>query len=334
MIFATYNKFSSQAIIDAMSSDYVISAGWWWSLAVIMLTYAIIEAWHMRKDHVVKLKEAVTWTVIYVTLGILYAVPLFILVGSKAGSEYLTAFFTEKALSLDNLFVFGLIFAAFKLPKQLERRVLNYGITGAIFFRLIFIFAGIAVLQKFEWVSIIFGLILLRASWHAYQDALGKSEPKEVKETRSWKLLSAILPFNHDYHGKHLVTHINGKRVFTLLLAVILMIELTDILFAVDSVPAVLAISNNRFIAYSSNIFALLGLRALYFVYAEVADRFWALKWAISIILGWVSLKMILAPFHIHVSHWLNLGVIIGVITLAITLSNVYTHPKDQIKNR
>lgn len=311
-------------------SDYVISAGWWWSLAFVMVAYAIIEAWHMRYDHVVKLKEAITWTVVYVALGILYAVPLFLIVGGQAGSEYLAAFFTEKALSLDNLFVFGLIFAAFKLPKELERRVLNYGVAGAIVFRLVAIFAGIALLQKFEWISVVFGLILLRAAWHAYNDALGRDKPKEIKDTRSWKILNKLLPFSHHYKGHKLVERINGKLVFTMLMAVIIMVELTDILFAIDSVPAVLAISTNRFIAYSSNIFALLGLRALYFVYAHVADRFWALKWGISIILGWISIKLILAPFGVHVSHWLNLGVILGIIALAITLSNVYTRPKEQ----
>ena len=128
-----------------MSSDYVISVGWWYSLAIIISIFAVIEAWHIRNDHVVRLKEAVRWTIIYVTLGIVYAIPIFLLIGSQAGSEYLAAFFTEKALSLDNLFVFGLIFAAFKLPKELERRVLNYGVAGAIVFRLIFIVGGIAI---------------------------------------------------------------------------------------------------------------------------------------------------------------------------------------------
>jgi len=311
-----------------MSSEYVVSAGWWYSLIIIMVCYAVIEAWHIRHDHIVKLKEAVVWTIVYVTLGIIYAVPLFLWVGTQAGSEYLSAFFTEKALSLDNLFVFGLIFAAFKLPKELERRVLDYGVVGAIFFRLVFIVGGIAILERFKWVSIIFGLILLRAAWHAYYDAIGKSKNEEVKDTTTWKILSSILPFSHHYKGHKLMERINGKLTLTMLAAVIIMIELTDILFAVDSVPAVLAISTNRFIAYSSNIFALLGLRALYFVYAEVADRFWALKWGISIILGWISIKLILTPFGVHISHWFNLGVILGVIGLSITLSNIYTRPK------
>lgn len=311
-----------------MSDGYEIAIGWWYSLIVIMVLYGIAEAWHIKRDHVVKFKEAMIWTVAYVSLGILYAVPIFYFVGAQAGSEYLAAFFTEKALSLDNLFVFGLIFAAFKLPKNLERRVLDYGVLGAIFFRLIFIVGGIAVLERFKWISIIFGLILLRAAWHAYRDALGKSSNREIKETRTWKILSSVLPISHHYSGHKLIERHNGKLMLTMLAAVIIMIELTDVLFAVDSVPAVLAITSNRFIAYSSNIFALLGLRALYFVYAQVADRFWALKWGISVILGWISIKLILAPFGVHISHLFNLGVILGVIGISVILSNTYTRPK------
>ncbi len=312
-----------------MQSSYVVSNAWWFSLVAILLIYAIVEWWHMRHDHVVQFKEAVIWTIIYVSLGIAYSIPIFIWLGNQAGGEYLAAFFTEKALSLDNLFVFGLIFAAFKLPKRLERRVLNYGVVGAILFRLIFIIAGIALLEKFAWISVIFGLILLRAAWHAYQDAKGKSEPIAVTETKTWKIISAVLPIYHRYIGHKLIIKQDGKRVFSMLLAVIVMIELTDILFAVDSVPAVLAISTNRFIAYSSNIFAILGLRALYFVYAQVADKFWALKWGISIILGWISIKLIISPFGWHIPNTVNLGVIIGVLLFSIVLSNAYPKPID-----
>ncbi|MCA9332721.1 TerC/Alx family metal homeostasis membrane protein [Candidatus Saccharibacteria bacterium] len=301
--------------------SYAISTGWWLSLLVTLVLYAVIEWWHIRKDHVVGFKEAVLWSIFFVSLGILYAVPIYIWIGHQAGTEYLAAFFTEKALSLDNLFVFGLIFAAFKVPKKLERRILDYGVVGAIVFRLLFIVGGIALLEQFEWISIIFGLILLRAAWHSYVDAIGKSKETEVTDTKTWKFLSSILPFTHEYHGNKLILKRGGKHVLTMLAVVIIMIELTDVLFAVDSVPAVLAISTNRFIAYSSNVMAILGLRALYFVYARVADRFWALKWGISVILGWISMKLILAPFGIHISYVLNLGVILGILLLSVVLS-------------
>lgn len=314
----------------AMNSDYIITAEWWWSLVAVMIGYALIEWWHMRNDHTISFKEAIHWSVFYISLGILFVIPVYFWISPQASTEYITAFFTEKALSLDNLFVFGLIFTAYKVPKSLERRILNYGIIGAIFFRLIFIIAGITLLEKFTWISIIFGIILLRAAWHAYQDATGKAKETEITNTRSWKMLSSLLPFSHKFYGHKLFVREQGKLMLTMLVATILMIELTDILFAVDSVPAVLAISTNKFIAYSSNVFAILGLRALYFVYDQTADRFWAVKWGISIILAWISIKLILAPFHVHIPHLLNLGVILGVILLSIVLSNAYPKPSEK----
>lgn len=294
-----------------------------------MVGYAILEWWHVKHDHAIKIKEATTWTIIYVSAGLLFTVPIFFFISPQAGSEYLAAFLTEKALSLDNLFVFALIFASLKVPKKLERRILDYGVAGAVFFRLLFIFAGIALLERFAWISVIFGLILLRASWHAFQDARGHESETDVHDTRTWHVLTRFLPLSKHYDGHKLTTQVNGKRMLTMLAAVIIVIELTDILFAVDSIPAVLAITNNRFIAYSSNIFALLGLRALYFVYAEIADRFWALKWAITVILVWISVKLILTPFGIHVPQLLNLGILVGTLVLAVLLSiAIKTPPK------
>jgi tellurite resistance protein TerC len=306
---------------------YSVGIGWWISLGVILLVYAAVEWWHMRHDHAVGLKEATVWTIIYVGLGILYAIPIFLWIGSRAGTEYLSAFFTEKALSLDNLFVFGLIFASLKVPKNLERRILNYGVVGAIIFRLIFIIGGIALLQRFEWVSIVFGVILLRATWHALQEARGQATAKAITETRTWHILTTKLPLSRQFHGHNLLTMQNGKRLLTMLAATIVIIELTDILFAVDSVPAVLAISTNRFIVFSSNILAILGLRALYFVYAGIADRLWALQWGITIILGWISLKLLTEPLHIHTSQVLNLSIILGVLLGSALLSFSWPRP-------
>lgn len=304
-----------------MTSAYYVAPGWWYSLIFVLVLYAIIEWWHIKHDHAIRLREATIWTIIYVSAGLLYAVPIFVIIGSQAGGEYLGAFLTEKALSLDNLFIFGLIFASFKVPKDLERRILNYGVVGAIVFRLVFILGGIALLERFEWISVVFGLILLRAAWHAFEEARGQTREDEEDEKRLWRFLTKLLPISQEYEGHKLVTHVNGKRVLTMLAGVILLIELTDILFAVDSIPAVLAISSSRFIAYSSNVFAILGMRALYFVYADIADKFWALKWAIAAILGWISIKLILAPFGIHMPQLLNLGILLGLIMFTIILS-------------
>lgn len=292
----------------------------WFLYALVvaaLVGYAIIEYKHTKKDHTIKFDEAVKWSVFYISLALLFSIPIFIFVSPQAGGEYLAAWAIEKALSLDNLFVIGLIFASFKVKPSLERRMLNYGIAGAIFFRLVFILAGLELLKRFEWISVIFGVILMRAAWKAFQEARGGHEIEEeveITDKRIWKILTRILPIHHEFVGHKLTTEINGKRMLTLMAAVIILIELTDIIFAVDSVPAVLAVSPDRFIAYSSNVFALLGLRALFFVYQSVASKFWALAWALSGILAWISFKMIAAPLGFHVP------VVISLIVLATML--------------
>lgn len=295
----------------------------------ILVIYAVIEAYHTRRDHEVKFPEAVRWSVAYVLAALLFAIPIYFFINPQASGEYLAAWAIEKALSLDNLFVIGLIFASFKVDRKLERRMLNYGIAGAIVFRLIFIVAGLELLQRFEWVSIIFGLILMRAAWKAFQEARGGHEMEEqveITDQRIWKVLTKILPIYHEFDGHKLVTRQNGRRMLTLMAGVIILIELTDLVFAVDSVPAVLAVSPDRFIAYSSNVFALLGLRALFFVYQAVASKFWALSWALAGILAWISFKMIAAPLGLHVPVAISLSVLGVLLVGSIIISMLLPH--------
>jgi tellurite resistance protein TerC len=296
------------------------------AVVAVLAGYALIEAHHTRRDHRITFDEAVKWSVIYITAALLFAVPIFIFVSPQAASEYLAAWAIEKALSLDNLFVMGLVFASFQVAPSLQRRMLNYGIAGAIVFRLIFIVAGLELLQRFEWVSIIFGFILLRAAWGALQEARGGHEIEqevEITDQRMWKILRRVLPVHHEFVGHQLTTKIDGKRKLTLMAAVIILIELTDIVFAVDSVPAVLSVSPDRFIAYSSNIFALLGLRALFFVYEAVADRFWALSWTLAGVLAWIAFKMIAAPFGLEVSIAVSLSVL-GILLCGGIFASLY----------
>lgn len=301
----------------------------WFMYAAIVLAlimYAIIEAINGRKDHVVGFKEAVRWSVFYISIALLFVIPVYFFIGQQAAVEYLAAWSIEKALSLDNLFVFGLIFTAFKVEQKYRRRILNYGIAGAIFFRLIFILVGYELLKQFEWISIVFGAILLRAAWHAYKHArYGQTEEvKDVTGSRTWKLMNKLLPIHDKFDGHKLTTVINGKRMLTLMAAIIILIEFTDILFAVDSVPAVLAVSPDRYIAYASNVFAILGLRALFFVYDSVATKFWALDWSLAIILVWIGFKMISAPLGLHTPVALNLGLLFVVLGGGVAISLLY----------
>ncbi len=278
-----------------------------------MVVYAIIEYQHTRHDHEIKFKEAVHWSIIYVSAALLFAIPVFIFISPQASGEYLAAWAVEKALSLDNLFVVGLIFTSFKVKPVFERRMLNYGIAGAIFFRLIFIVAGLELLKRFEWLGIVFGLILLHAAWKALMDARSKhghEEQPNMAKSWLWRFLTKVLPIHPEFVEHKLIVKVKGKRMLTMMAAVIIVIEITDIIFAVDSVPAVLAVSPDRFIAYSSNIFALLGLRALFFVYRAVAEKFWALTWALAGVLAWISFKLISGPLGFHVPVSVNLAVL------------------------
>ncbi len=309
-----------QAKVHSYDVPWFLYAG----VLLALIMYAFIEYKHTKHDHVIEFKEAARWSIFYVSLAILFAVPIFIFISPQAGGEYLAAWAIEKALSLDNLFVIGLIFSSFKVPKNIERRMLNYGIAGAIFFRLVFIVAGLELLKRFEWVSIIFGVILARAAWKAFMEARGghKLEDQvQITDKTMWKVMTKILPIHHKFDGHKLTTVVNGKRMLTMMAAVILLIEFTDIVFAVDSVPAVLAVSPDRFIAYSSNVFALLGLRALFFVYQAVETKFWALTWALAGILAWISFKMIAAPLGFHVPVPISLGVLAVLLGGSIFVS-------------
>lgn len=320
LLFASIEKTTELHSFHVPAFMYAI-------VAAALIGYALIEAHHTRKDHEIQFPEAVRWSVFYISLALAFAIPVYLFIGSQAAGEYLAAWAIEKALSLDNLFVIGLIFSSFNVGHALERRMLNYGIAGAIIFRLIFILAGLELLKRFEWVSIIFGLILLRAAWKAFQEARGGDdleEEVEITDKHIWKVLTRILPIHHKFDGHKLTTVVKGKRMLTLMAAVIILIELTDIVFAVDSVPAVLAVSPDRFIAYSSNVFALLGLRALYFVYEAVADKFWALSWALAGILGWISFKMIAAPLGLHVPVALSLIVLAVFLFGSIAVSLIW----------
>jgi tellurite resistance protein TerC len=300
------------------------------AVAAALIGYAIIEIRQTKHDHVITFKQAVHWSVFYIALALAFSIPIFIFVGSQAGTEYLAAWGIEKALSLDNLFIIGIIFASFKVDPALERRMLDYGIAGAIIFRLIFILAGVELLTRFEWVSVIFGALLVHAAWKTLKEARtdDEQEQADIATKRIWKILRKVLPIHPKFDGHKLTTVVNGKRMLTMMAGVIIVIELTDIIFAIDSVPAVLAVSPDRFIAYSSNIFALLGLRALFFVYQAVEDKFWALNWALAVILGWIGFKMIAAPFGFHVPVGISLGVLVVLLGGAMAVSLIW--PKHE----
>lgn len=324
--------FSEFEAVSSATTSYDVPWFMYAAIVVALIGYAIIEYFHGRKDHVIEFKEAVRWSIFYISIAVLFVIPVYLFVGRQASGEYIAALAIEKALSLDNLFVFGLIFTAFKVEQKYRRRILNYGIAGAIIFRLIFILIGFALLKEFAWISIIFGVILIRAAWHAYRQARYGREKgiNEILNSRTWRYLNRLLPISPNFDGHKLTTVLNGKKILTLMAGVIIMIELTDIVFALDSVPAVLAVSPDRYIAYASNIFAILGLRSLYFVYDSISEKFWALQWSLALILIWIGSKMIATPLGFHPPIAVSLGVLFIMLTSAFIISTIYKNPYPQ----
>lgn len=293
---------------------------WWWVVfagvvaGLLALDLAVFHR-HARRE---SLKRAILWSVVWVGVGLGFAALVWVTRGKDGALAYLTAFLIEKSLSVDNLFVFVALFAYFGVAPEYHHRVLFWGIIGAIVTRGIFIFAGVAMIAKFHWTIYVLGVILV-----ATGAKLGLSKDEQVHPDRNIvvKWASRLLPIERSYHGERFTVLTDAGRRFTPLFLVLLAIESTDVMFAVDSVPAVLAVSQDTFVVYSSNIFAILGLRALYFVLAGALQSLRFLRPALALILVLVGVKM-LAIDAIEVPTELSLA-IVGVIMAAATLASL-----------
>lgn len=297
--------------------------------AFILLLLALDLGVFHRKEHAVGLKEAATWSVVWVVLSLLFNLGLFFWVREQSGTadatrislEFLTGYLLEKALSVDNIFVFILIFNYFGVPPKYQHRVLFWGVLGALVFRAMFIAAGSLLIARFDWILYIFGTILVYSGWKML-----RQDEMEVHPDRNpiIKLARKILPVHTGYESPRFFRRIGGKVHATSLFLVLLTVETTDIVFAVDSIPAVFGVTRDPFIVYSSNVFAILGLRALYFLLAGVMQSFYYLKHGLSFVLIFIGVKMVLEDV-VHVPIGVSLGIIGGVITVAVWMSLVRT---------
>jgi tellurite resistance protein TerC len=260
-----------------------------------------------RKPHEVHSKEALTWSAIWIALAMLFNGWIWARFGSEKALEFLTGYVIEKALSVDNIFVFVVLFSAFAVPKIYQHRVLFWGVIGAIVMRAIFIGLGAALLARFHWVIYVFGAILI---FTGVRLLIGGDAEPHPERNPIYRGLRRFIPAVPEYHGKKFWIVQNGRRYATPLLLVLLAIEATDVIFAVDSIPAIFAITEDPFIVYTSNIFAILGLRALYFLLAGVIDKFHFLKIGLATVLLFVGAKMVLA-------HWIDVPVIVSLIVIA-----------------
>lgn len=300
---------------------------------VIAMLLIDLKLFH-TEAHTPTTKESGIWVAIWVSLALAFGVGLLIFQGSKDAGEYFAGYLIEYSLSVDNMFVFVVIFSYFKIPLSHQHQILFYGILGAMVFRGIFIALGTALVQNFDFIIPVFGLFLL---YTAYKIAKGSAEHVHPEDNPVLKFARKRMRTTTQLDGQKLFTVENGKRVATPLFIVLLFVETTDIFFAIDSIPAIFAVTKEPFIVLTSNVFAILGLRALYFLLAGGMDRLHLLKYGLAIILGFVGVKMLLegtelvglTEHAIHVPIWLSLTVIIGVLTVTAILS-FKIPPKEQ----
>jgi tellurite resistance protein TerC len=297
----------------------------WAAFLAFIVAMLLVDLFLHREHENVTLKDAGIWSAVWVTLGLSFAVVVWSWENGQAATEYLTGYVIEKSLSVDNIFVFAIIFTYFSVPLRYQHNVLFWGIFGALVFRAIFIFAGVALLEQFHWMVYVFGAFLvftgIRMWFHTDEHVHPERNPV-------LRLLRRFFPISKDFDGARFFTVENGKRLATPLLAILVVIETTDIVFAVDSIPAILAITQDRFLIFSSNAFAILGLRALYFLLAGIMDRFIYLKNGLSFVLAFVGVKMLLTAFHIEINTLLSLGIITVALTISIVASLKSTEPE------
>ncbi|MFI0236819.1 TerC family protein [Streptomyces sp. NPDC016845] len=299
-----------------------------WVLTILGLCALItVDFFIGRKPHDVSIKEAGIWTVVWIALAVLFGVGVTIWGSSQAGGEFFAGFITEKSLSVDNLFVFILIMAKFSVPTHLQQRVLLFGVLIALVLRAIFIAAGAAVIANFSWVFYIFGAFLIYTAWKLVKEAMADDEEEEFEENRLLKSIETKFGVADRYHGTKLFIREHGKKIMTPLLVVMLAIGMTDVLFAMDSIPAIFGLTQDPYIVFTANAFALMGLRQLYFLIGGLLKKLVHLSYGLSVILGFIGVKLVLHALHengVHVpeiSIPVSLGVICGVLIITTITS-------------
>jgi tellurite resistance protein TerC len=284
------------------------------AIAVMLLFDLLIVH---RTPHVISFKEAAIESAVWVSIGLSFIVVLLWWQGGEAGLEYLSGYLIEKSLSVDNVFVWAVVFSFFAVPPMYQFRVLFWGVFGALVMRAIFIFAGVALIEAFDWILYVFGAFLVYTGIKIARHSGAEVHPENNPVLR---LVRRVLPTTDEYDGQKLFTKQGLKRVATPLFVVLVLVEATDVVFAVDSVPAILAVSREPFIVFASNAFAILGLRSLYFLLAGMKDRFRYLNTGLGVIMGFVGVKMLLTEWY-HMPIWLSLVVIASVLTTSVVAS-------------
>lgn len=291
----------------AQSLKLDINVAWWhwvllgaWFVSLILFDILVMH----RKDHIPSLKESIVQSIGWIVLGIILGLIVWKAYGTEAGTQYFSGYLVEKSLSIDNVFAWSVILTYFKIPKKYQHRVLFWGVLGAIVLRVIFVFAGIALIERFEPILVFFGLLLV---WSGLKLLRTRKEHEyDPHDSKFFKIAKMFIPVSKHLDGHKLFTVENGKHVATMLFMALLVVEFTDVVFAVDSVPAILAVSRVPFVIIASNAAAILGMRALYFVFDIIKEQFWLLNYALGFLLLFVGFKMFIAPSEIFGYTWIG----------------------------
>jgi tellurite resistance protein TerC len=270
-----------------------------------------------RKAHVIGVREAAVWSIVWVTLGVAFGVLVWMLWGAEFGQQYFAGYLIEKSLAVDNVFVWAIIFAAFAVPREYQHRVLFLGVLGALIFRGIFIAAGAVLIENFSWILYVFAAFLIYTGWRMFRSRNDHIHPEK---SRILKVFRRFVPMTDAYHGQKFLIRKAGIVVATPLLAVLVLVEITDIIFAVDSIPAIFAVTSQPFLVFTANAFAILGLRAMYFLLADLIHRFIYLKIGLAFVLIWVGIKMLLLDVF-YIPTTISLAVVVTIITVSIVAS-------------
>lgn len=305
---------------------------WILFLAFIITMVALDLGVFHRKDRVVTVRDSLGWSAFWIGLALLFNVGVYFLYennytwaslatehlsGKEAATQYFMGYLLEKSLSLDNIFVIAMVFSYFRVPLEIQHRVLFWGILGAVVLRGVMIGLGVALINRFEWVTYLFGVFLL---YSAVRMLMLRHETVEPGDNPLVRLARRWLPVTPGYHGRHFVVRVDGKLMATPLLLALLLVESSDVMFAVDSIPAVFAVTRDPFIIFTSNIFAILGLRSLYFVLAAYMEKFRYLKHALVFVLAYVGVKMIISN-HYHIPDAASMSIILGILLVGVAAS-------------
>ncbi|MFZ3222190.1 MAG: TerC family protein [Rugosibacter sp.] len=321
-----------------MNNTISIGEPWMWAVFIaFVLVMLVLDLFVFggRKAHKVTVKEAALWSLAWFSLALLFNAGLWWYLNGTVGAEvadqkaleFLTGYLIEKSLSVDNVFIFLLIFSSFHVAAEYQRRVLIYGVLGAILMRAIMILAGAWVVREFSWVLYLFGAFLVITGMRML--VMAEKTP-DLEKNPVLKFARRHLRISDDYHGEKFSVVKNGVRYFTPLFLVLILIEVTDLVFAVDSIPAIFAITTDPFIVFTSNIFAIMGLRALYFLLADVADRFHLLKYGLAMVLTFIGAKMLIMPWY-HVPVGASLAIVAVLIGASVVASLIATRNKPSL---